>query len=269
MKVAKRMNIYILLSLLFVVSHKSIKPKLNQRNYKQTNSSHMSRLEHLKGKTVLIKCNKSPNNALKSFDFANAFLYLPRLSEYLEKIGAKKVYIAPPKKLIKFFRTCSDLHVFSKNSDTKYISIECKDLLDNIPNFHKFESKKRYLSKNCTWANKEVNKLVKKIKESHIIPVLITRHCRNISTNNLCNPVFKYLNKRSITREEIRHILQNFFEYKQHKSHKFFTKFKTLLKNFLKITPKKIKFYNIQFEDQRTRSSPGTQKPYVLYPQYN
>jgi len=222
----------------------------------------------LKNKKILIICKEPPNNDVPSFGFGDGFFYTPRLVEYLKKVkGAKEVYIAPPKALTRFFKTCSDLKVLEDDANCTYERVDVRELLDAIPNIHKFKSKKRYLSgPNCKWASKEVDKLVDAFKKSNIIPVVVTRQSSTVPRKYARQRKFKYLTKRSMSREQAGQALESFYENAPfHKERPWPWK---AFDRILNRGKKNVVFFNIQFEDQKLPDISGMLKPETIWEGY-
>ncbi|MFC1841564.1 hypothetical protein ACFLYA_00665 [Candidatus Dependentiae bacterium] len=222
----------------------------------------------LKRKRILITCHKAPNKDVPSFGFGDAFLYFPRLCEYLKKKGVVHVAICPPKPLAKFFKTCSDLKVVEEESADGYHKIDCRDLLDNIKDFHKFKSKKRYLvGKNCKEANELVEKLADKFKRLNIKPIIVTRQASNLPKKYARKSKFKYMNHRSVTRDDLEDSLEYYFDSRPEPQPVMHGLFGALYRIFGD-GKKEVRFYNIQFEDQRQPDILGMEKPEAIWKGY-
>ena len=223
----------------------------------------------LKDKKIVITCKRAPNHDVPSFGFGDAFLYPIRLVDYLEKCGAK-VAVCPPRPLVKFFKQCSDLQVIedvSKNSE--YTAVDCVEFLDNIKDFHTFDSKRRFLGRNCKELNKEVADLAYKMKTSGIIPILITRQSSKLPKKYERDAKFEYMDHRSISRNQLGDMVNKFLEArKKHEEapKSIWVRMFAFINVFSR--PKKVKFYNIQFEDQRQPDIDGVEKPDKIYPKY-
>jgi len=200
----------------------------------------------LAGKKIMVTCNKAPYDDVPSFGLGDAFLFLRFVVDYLETECKSHVVLVPPKALCRFFSLCSDIPVVEPGNPLydECISVECRDLLQHIPDIQKFESKKRFLGKNCIWANAQVQKIVSHLKKRNIIPVLITRQSNYYKLKSKSEEnIFGYLNNRSISRQELADIVQGVSE--------------------------QVRVYNIQFEDQKLPDIAGVQKPTVIYPEYD
>ncbi|MFC1842237.1 hypothetical protein ACFLYU_01110 [Candidatus Dependentiae bacterium] len=237
----------ILLLTILCTSNFAITQEENLEKETTLNLLKTGRRNCLEQKKIIITCEKAPNEDVPSFGFGDAFMYCIVLYDYLERYARAEVMLCPPKPLIKFFKTCSDLSVFEeKDKKQDFIKIECKDLLKAIPNIHTFECKRRYLSKNCVWANQEARKVLAHIKKMNIIPILFTRQSSKLPKELENNPAFNYLDRRSITREELSNFLQTHNQNLE-----------------------TVKIFNIQFEDQKEPDIYGTEKPIKLYPGYS
>jgi len=224
--------------------------------------------EALKDKNIVVTCKKAPNSDVPSFGFGDGFLYPIRLCDFLENVCGANSAVCPPGPLNKFFETCSDLHVIkdiSKNNG--FIAIDCVDLLNNIPDFHIYECNKRFLSKNNA-LSKEATELAHKMKKSGIIPILITRQSSKLPKEHEGNKKFKYLDFRSMSRGNVQDLVGKFNAERQkyEESKGIFARLFAAFNFFT--TPKQVRFYNIQFEDQKQPDIPGVEKPDVIYPQY-
>jgi len=223
-------------------------------------------IDTLKDKKIVIVCNKAPHWNVPFFPLGDALGYLPRLCDYLEKRGAK-VFVAPPKPLVKFFKACSDLDVLDNSEDNQgHIIVECSDLLGNIPNFHKFETSKRYLGKSCKWANKKVNEIAKRFKKMGGLPVVFMRRGSRLPAKHKNQYKFGYANRRSMSREEMQELIRI---YLQNKSKEQVSKFKRFFKRVIGKYDKNVQFYNIQFERRREKDISGAAKPATLYKKHD
>ncbi|MFC1841565.1 hypothetical protein ACFLYA_00670, partial [Candidatus Dependentiae bacterium] len=101
----------------------------------------------LKGKKILVTCEKAPYDDVPSFGLGDGFLFFRFVVDYLETMCEATVAITPPKALYKFFTLCSDIRIIDADCQEydEYTSVECRDLLHNIPDIETFESKKRFL----------------------------------------------------------------------------------------------------------------------------
>ena len=219
----------------------------------------------LKGKKILITCNHAPNNDVPSFGFGDAFLYFPRLCEYLQQKGAD-VAIRPPRPLTAFFRKCSDLKVVQDDVKGEYTKVDCSELLQAIKNFQHFRSKKRYLiGKNSRWAEGLVNSLADKFRRENIIPVVVTRQASKLPWKYALRPKFSYMNNRSMSREDLEKSLRGFLgKIPQRNILGFWS---ALTNVFVRKRPT-VAFYNIQFEDQKKPNITGIQKPTSVWSGY-
>lgn len=217
----------------------------------------------LHGKKIVLTVERAPNHDVPSTGAGDCLFYPRILREKLTSLGASDVAVdlgGSYKWLGSFFAKCTDTPVLSAmNPDQQqsYTPLEVRDVLDAIPDLATFVSRSRFLpqTENCTWANQEVDKVITGLLESQIssleetgikqVPVLLARQSAGYNLEGRSQEdaaLFGYLNRRSISREELAAMLEN--------------------------APQHVDVYNIQLEDQQTDAIPGTKKPVLLYDAY-
>ena len=222
----------------------------------------------LGGTKIVLSGEMPPNYDVPSMGAGDMLLYPRVLRDKLKEMGAEEVALDLGKRyewLTQFFVKCSDLPLFSRMSEKEkcgYIQLEIRSVLDNLKELSAFKPKSRYLSDDCKksgWAIGEVEKVKQRIKDISskenddtgccMIPVLFTRQSAfyDLEDRNE-EELFGYLNKRSISREELEKLLQE--------AH---------LERYKK---ENIRIYNIQLEDQDKEEIPGIEKPGNLYSGY-